>query len=292
MPADADQGVERVGIVIPAHDEESLLPRTLQSLIEQDIQRPMKIIVVANGCTDGTEAVARSWQAPFAAAGHGLEVLALTTRGKCKAINAGETQLCPGPRIYLDADVQLSADAVRSMVTTLESGIALCSPRPRVAVTRSRIMRMYGRVWESLPIVRSGVIGGGVLAVSKTARLRWEQFPEITADDYFIESHFNDGERAIAAPSWFEVVLPKRWQEMVQVRARWRRGKRELEALLGVARPRRPPSGLLRLVLPRPVLWPAAVVYIAINLAGRWRAWRSPAPGIGPWERSESSRLR
>jgi cellulose synthase/poly-beta-1,6-N-acetylglucosamine synthase-like glycosyltransferase len=51
---------KRFAVVIPAHNEELLLPRLLQSLKNQDYDRErFSVIVVADNCTDATAAIAK-----------------------------------------------------------------------------------------------------------------------------------------------------------------------------------------------------------------------------------------
>src|ERR1700753_446293 len=58
--------IEAVGVVVPAHDEEELLPACLAALSEAvatvTAERPglrVRIVVAADACTDDTAAVAR-----------------------------------------------------------------------------------------------------------------------------------------------------------------------------------------------------------------------------------------
>ncbi|HXD28911.1 MAG TPA: glycosyltransferase family 2 protein [Arthrobacter sp.] len=55
-------GPVTVTALIPAHNEEASLPRTLESLQEQSVA-PTRIVVVADNCTDGTVEVARRFGA-------------------------------------------------------------------------------------------------------------------------------------------------------------------------------------------------------------------------------------
>ena len=54
----------RIGVIIPAHNEEMLLPRLLRSLENQDYSRALfDVIVVADNCTDGTGQLASAFRA-------------------------------------------------------------------------------------------------------------------------------------------------------------------------------------------------------------------------------------
>jgi peptidoglycan/xylan/chitin deacetylase (PgdA/CDA1 family)/GT2 family glycosyltransferase len=48
-----------VSIVVPAHNEEALLPRCLDALLAQDYSGPLEILVIDNASTDRTAALAR-----------------------------------------------------------------------------------------------------------------------------------------------------------------------------------------------------------------------------------------
>jgi glycosyltransferase involved in cell wall biosynthesis len=56
-------GVRHVAVVVPAHDEEELLPRCLAALAAaaREIVLPVSVVVVADSCSDSTEQLARSF---------------------------------------------------------------------------------------------------------------------------------------------------------------------------------------------------------------------------------------
>ncbi len=66
-----------IGVVVPAHQEERLLPACLASLAEaaRHVREPVRVLVVLDACTDGTAAVA-------AAAG----VASLSVRARCVGV--------------------------------------------------------------------------------------------------------------------------------------------------------------------------------------------------------------
>ena len=59
-------------IIIPAHNEASVIEVTLRSILACKLDRALQIIVVANGCTDDTAAVARLPMETVAATSHAL----------------------------------------------------------------------------------------------------------------------------------------------------------------------------------------------------------------------------
>jgi len=51
-----------ISIIVPAHNEAMVIGLCLQSLLDQTPPRPLRIIVVANGCTDATADIVRCFQ--------------------------------------------------------------------------------------------------------------------------------------------------------------------------------------------------------------------------------------
>jgi glycosyltransferase involved in cell wall biosynthesis len=64
-------GIEAVGVVVPAHNEETLLPACLAALrlAAGVLGVPVFVLVVADSCTDRTAAGARAWGARVVAIG-------------------------------------------------------------------------------------------------------------------------------------------------------------------------------------------------------------------------------
>ena len=85
-----------MSVVIPAHDEERVLPRLLASLADPRLE----VIVVANGCRDATADIART---------AGVRVVELAEGSKVAALDAGDEAATLFPRAYLDADIQILA---------------------------------------------------------------------------------------------------------------------------------------------------------------------------------------
>jgi len=56
--------IDRVGVVIPAHNEEALLPACLESVLRSSarIDVPVRVVVVLDRCTDQTRAVVRQYR--------------------------------------------------------------------------------------------------------------------------------------------------------------------------------------------------------------------------------------
>jgi len=254
-------------VIIPAHNEEAVIASCLRSLIDQSTERLLRIIVVANGCQDATAACARELTGEVLSRGFDLEVIELSGGGKPAALNRGDQSAPAGMRIYLDADVRLSPDAVEGVAETLEAGGALlAAPAVLVATGRAWATRSYSKVWQSLPLVGSGVIGAGVYSVSEEGRQRWGRFPDIHSDDKFVRLCFADHERRVAHRGHFLVQMPEGFRELLAVRTRWCRGNRELARRFPslATADRREYLATAKMLTKRPDLWTSVPLFLLV----------------------------
>lgn len=280
----------RGSVIIPAHNEEALLPRCLTALAAQPGIEELEIVVVVNGSDDRTAEVARAHAGQLP----GLVVIETPESGKSQALNLGDARASSFPRIYLDADIELSTEAVPSLLSALETELArVAAPHVRFDVDDSdRIVRDFYEVYRQLPYVTSGLIGLGVYALSESGRHRFLAFPDLMADDLFVQRLFRLDER-LTVDGEYVVRAPRRWQDLLAVRTRAAKGAIELTAAASM------PSGLdaastsgsstralIRLLRTNPSLVRAVFVYAAITVAARLRARRTGQR----WHRDESSR--
>jgi glycosyltransferase involved in cell wall biosynthesis len=277
-------------IVIAAHDEEEVLGRCLDALLEGSRPGELEIVVVCNGCTDRTADVAR---------GHGGPVIVVETPkpSKAGALNVGDSYVRGFPRFYVDADVTLPLESVRLIAKRLADQEALAaSPVMELDLRRSSTaVRAYYRVWRQLPYVREGMIGVGVYAVSEEGRRRFGDFPEVIADDGYVRMHFRLGERVHLDDAPVHVVAPARLSDLVRIKTRSVLGRYQLRdrfpELTAVERAAKSYRGAGLTILVRPWLWPAAIVYAAVLVQTRRRARRQiSSVDAYVWERDSSSR--
>jgi glycosyltransferase involved in cell wall biosynthesis len=279
-----------VCIIIPARDESATLPRCLQSLLDQTYDGVMRLVVSDNGSTDDTVDLARAWAGRFAAAGHEAIVLHLPEGNNCAALNAADAAAEDLPRIYLDADVELSPNCVAEVSARLAEGsdVLMCCPRLRIAGSPSWITRHYARVWGRLPWVRDDAIGGGFYAVSAAGRRRWGRFPDLLAEDSFVQAQFRRCERRVLSDCYFKIRLPDGFRDLLKVRTRQFSGNRQLARQCGGewGRAAFPLVHRIRFLLSTPSLWIDLPLYFFINGLARWRARRREAVGTRVWERA------
>ncbi|SDW57277.1 Glycosyltransferase involved in cell wall bisynthesis [Roseicitreum antarcticum] len=219
-----------ISVIIPAHDEAAFIGGCLERLLASDLPgaQGVEVIVAANGCTDDTAERAARWQADFAARGWRLVVLVDSIANKIKALNMAEAVATGAIRVYVDADVHVTTGLIALLAAALDRpDPAYASGRPDIRVPRSAASRRYARFWMRLPFMSRDVPGCGIYAVNAAGRQRWQQFPDIMADDIFVRMHFARSER-IAVPAQYSWPIAEGFGWLVKVRRRQNSGLRQL----------------------------------------------------------------
>lgn len=260
-------------VLIAAHNEETVIGQTLDALLAGDSTEPLQIIVAANGCTDGTVPIAGR---------RPVEVVEVAAPGKATALNAAELRATGYPRVYLDADIQLDKDAIEQLAGSLrsvseKSGRNVLAAVPaRVVDTSasSRWVRMYYRVHAFHPAYASGLFGRGVVVLSEVGRERFAEFPQVIADDLFLDSLFDESETAHVDEVVSIVIAVPSMRALLCRLARVRRGNTELRAADSAGRVRRSAGigWLFATMKTHPSLAPAAAVYIGVTLFAEARS--------------------
>ncbi|MEM1109245.1 MAG: glycosyltransferase [Planctomycetota bacterium] len=277
-----------ISVVIPAHNEQAVIARCLESLTARPVARGLEVIVACNGCTDNTAEVARGF-------GGAVKVVETEVGSKIAGLNLGDAAATGFPRVYLDADVEVSLDAIEKVVDLLEAGPALAAaPRMNVDLSQSSwAVRAFYKIWLSQPYHGKGMIGGGFYAMSEAGRSRFDTFPDIIADDEFTRSLFSEAERATPDNTNFTIRAPHTLSSLIKVKTRSRLGLYQLRKHRPDLDDNREEKGGpdYNAVLARPTLWPCAAVYVLVNLITRTRAKRQMGSiTTYTWERDESSR--
>jgi glycosyltransferase involved in cell wall biosynthesis len=218
-------------VIIPAHQEEGHIGACLDALAASDpVAGAVEVIVAANGCRDGTVAVAQARAAAFAAKGWGLRVIDLPEGGKPGALNAADAVAAYGARVYLDADVTVSPPLLRLLAVALDrAGAVYASGQVRITGPGGWVSRGYARFWARVPFMAQGVPGCGLYAVNAAGRARWGAFPAIIADDAFVRLNFAPEERVMVGARYDWPVAPG-FGALLRVRRRQNRGVAELAA--------------------------------------------------------------
>jgi glycosyltransferase involved in cell wall biosynthesis len=277
-----------ISIIIPAHNEETVIAAALKELIAGAESGEFEVIVVCNGCTDKTAEVVTSF-------GDAIKCIETPVPSKANALNLGDAEAKGFPRFYQDADVVLSQEAIRQIAEVLQSGQYLAAaPAMRMDFRNaSWTVCSFYEVWQQLPYVKEGLIGVGVYALSQAGRERFRHFPDIIADDRFIRALFKENERAVVKTCYSLVKAPTTLGSLLKIKTRSRLGgyefSRKFPELL--SNERKDYGVAIWQSLKRFKIKPALFIYLGVNLFCRMRAkWQLNHNMVNVWERDETSR--
>ena len=108
----------RVAVLIPAFNEETVIVRTVRSVLNSDYKN-LHVIVIDDGSTDRTTEVATEAYAQEIEAGH-VQVLTKPNAGKAAALNFALERINEDIYIGIDADTVIAADAISKLVPHFE----------------------------------------------------------------------------------------------------------------------------------------------------------------------------
>ncbi len=282
-------------VVIPAHNEASVIERCLTTMLANALPGEFDVVVVVNGSTDATAEVARR-AAPDAI------VEQIPEASKIAALRSGDKIAKTFPRVYVDADVEMDTASLRTLVAALDVPDARAASARMVVDTSAsnRWSRAYFRVWEMTDYRRNAMIGSGVYSVNSEGHRRIADWPMLIADDLFVQESFALGERVVVDAE-FSVLAPRTLRDQVRRMTRWRQGNNEF-GVFRAANAGRFPEGprdsgssvraLVRRVARTPTRWADFAVYVGVYLAAGIAARKDGRSGRGTWRRDESTRDR
>lgn len=266
-------------IIVPAHDEAETISSCLGSLMEDAHPGEFQVVVVANGCSDRTADLARTVHPD-------VTVVETQVASKANAIRLGESIATRFPRLYVDGDVRMTTRDARAVRDALLTSLA-ASPRPlyRLELTTWPV-RAYYQVWRGRPGVRAGLVGAGVYGLSEEGRERFGEFPDVLADDYFVQQLFAPGERRVVEGASSIVEPPKGLVALVDRRVRVTIGNRAIDGTR--ASSERGPG--LRSLLGQGSGWGSVATFVAVTMIVRVTAvWRRCRGTAGEWTRRPDS---
>ena len=269
-------------IIIPAHNEEATIARTLARIAPLAAKNQTEIIVVCNGCSDATAAIARRFP--------GVVVHDIDQASKTAALNVGDDVATGWPRLYLDADIGIEPETVRAVFESLSTGRVLAA-RPRCVYDTagaSALVKSYYRARGRIPTNGAAIWGAGAYAVNEAGHDRFGRFPAVTADDSYVDSLFGPDEKTVVPDgSPVRVYTPRSVWGLIAVLARQYRGVTELDTASTT-------TGSIRALI-LSVRGPAsaadALCYGLLTAGGRLKCHRSRQQGRPGWERDLSSRV-
>jgi len=257
-----------VSIIIPAHNEAAVIEGTLSALLPEFTQNGKQIIVVCNACCDSTAEIVSGFN----------DVILIQTEkaSKTHALNSGDAEASGDIRVYMDADVTMTAKHVIDMLKVLIDGNFLAvSPDVQMDCSGSSwLVRSYYKIWLQLPYVKEGFMGGGVYALSPEGRKRFECFPEIISDDGFIRGLFDKEEINRVDNAYSRVKAPKSLSGLIKIKTRSRLGHYQLLEKFPEMRSKhnKPYRKAIIGVLRKPTNWVWIAIYLGINFICRLRA--------------------
>ncbi len=110
-----------LSIIIPAHNEEKFIGKTLKSIFEQPY-RDFEVIVVCNGCKDNTAKVARKFN---------VRVLEFSFSNVSKARNIGAKYANGERLVFLDADTMVEKNTLEKIANS-KRGLGTCLGKPDI----------------------------------------------------------------------------------------------------------------------------------------------------------------
>ncbi|ACL41860.1 glycosyl transferase, WecB/TagA/CpsF family [Pseudarthrobacter chlorophenolicus A6] len=271
-------------VIIPAHNEASVLRRTLDGLVPAMVGGTVEVIVACNGCTDDTASIARSYK--------DARVIEVEEASKTAALNAGDQVATRWPRMYLDADIELPLEALCATLELLGEGGAILCARPAYRYDFSGAswpVRAFYRARNRLPKPAESIWGAGVYAISRKGKARLPEFPSVAADDCLVDRLYSDKEKAVVQCAPATVRTPRTTGSLLKTLGRNYRSNVILRDVPGSHTMQTLRDLVGSVSGPRSAV--EAGVYAAFALAGRLHARRWVGLESAAWESDESSRL-
>jgi glycosyltransferase involved in cell wall biosynthesis len=279
--------IDMISVIIPAHNESSVIARILKAMTGGAQPGELDLIVVCNGCTDDTAAVARRFRPP-------VRVIETDIASKTHALNLGDEAAQGFPRIYADADVVITLDSIRRLTRRLKRGDLLAvAPTPNFDLAGcSWAVRACFDIRSRLPSAQEGIGGSGVYALSEAGRGRFRQFPTLTADDGYVRIQFLEEERETIRSASSTVFPPRTLKHLIATKTRAHYGSFELASRFPRLWQNRGESNnrsLIRL-FKNPRLWFKLAIYCLVTTIAKRRAQKRLRGGTAGWERDKTSR--
>ncbi len=275
----------RASIIIPAYNEGQVIGRCLEKLLKDTEQGEFDIVVVCNGCVDNTEEIARGF-------GSDVRVFNIVQASKTAALNYADQVAKVFPRVYLDSDLEVAADSIRSLLAALDKNTPAAIGFMDIdTAERSWLVRSFYNLWVLHPYLQRGKFGGIYALSQKGCELRGA-YPDLIGDDAFVRNTFVPGEFVAVKECRFQVFPPYAVVDVFRIRSRVYLGNYQLRSFCRQIdnSPRSGSGAWLKQVVRHPQTWIGLPVYLSLNLAAKINARRLYRQANFKWLRDDSSR--
>lgn len=225
-----------VTVIVAARNEERGMAATLERIVGSDYAGDVHVILADNGSTDGTVQVARATADEL---GFTLVVVTEPTPGKSNALNAALAQVTTPYVVTVDADTLLHREALRRLVSRLESapgdtvavaGTVLVRNSRANLLTRMQEWDYYlgiAAVKRMQGLYQATLVAQGAFSIYLTEQVRriggW---PDAIGEDIVVTWRLmEDGQRVYFEPTAVAFTdAPEKVRHFMRQRARWARG--------------------------------------------------------------------
>jgi biofilm PGA synthesis N-glycosyltransferase PgaC len=225
-----------VTFIIAARNEENGIADTIRYAARTDYDGPITIILADNGSTDATCSVARQTARELDVE---LVVVPEPTPGKSHALNSALAYVRTPYVVTVDADTLLHPEALRRLVSRLESappdtvavaGAVLVRNSRTNLLTRMQEWDYYlgiASVKRMQGLYQSTLVAQGAFSLYRTQELRQVGgWPDAIGEDIVVTWRLMEhGDRVFTEPTAVAFTdAPVRLRHFVRQRARWARG--------------------------------------------------------------------
>lgn len=152
-PVKKDSTLRSVSIVMAVRNGEKFIERKLRSILSLNYPRElMQIIVVSDGSEDGTDAIARSFEA------EGVQVIRVPRGGKCAALNAAVPLASNEILVLTDVRQTLDPNCLRNAIAPFgDPSIGAVSAELHIRSGQSEDEKNTGLYWKYEVWMRKGM---------------------------------------------------------------------------------------------------------------------------------------
>jgi hypothetical protein len=153
-------------------------------------------------------------------------------------------------------------------------------------------VRWYYEIWEQLPVVRGGLFGRGVIALTAEGHKRIAGLPELMGDDLAASLSFAPEERRVVEAARVTVHPPRTLHDLLKRRTRSMTVTTQAAAQTDLPSSRTSTGDLKALLRKAPLRnGPRVAWFVAVTVIARRRSRRAVKAGdFTTWLRDESSR--